>query len=116
MNYTLNEDEDYRDFFHRTLKGQINQNEQKIILFLLEIIISEIGSTTYSISLAVKTKEIAFNIVHHDKAIKDNIISIIDNLVDFLRYRHLTKNSHKLIMRINRTKAQRSNYIIIKKL
>jgi len=98
MVYTLseNENENYWDFVQRSLKGQISEDDLQILLFLLEIIFTEITVPHFAISLTVKTEEIGIYIVHHGKAIKNKNVENVKNQVDNLRYRHLTKDSHVL--------------------
>ncbi len=99
MDYTLNEKEDYREFINRALSGKIDQDKLQLFTFLLEIIVTEIGVATYFISLSENTEEVAISIVHHGNAIKKNIIDIIYDQVDYLHYRHYSKDSHTLKIR-----------------
>ncbi len=99
MDYTLNANEDFKDFIHRTLQGKIDQDKLQMFIFLMEMIVTEMGSSAYSVTLHVDDDEVDVSIVHQGRAIKKNIIDIIDDQVDHLHYRHQTKDSHILKLR-----------------
>jgi len=95
MDYLLNKDEDYRDFTNRALKGQIDDKKLQLFIILLEIIVTEIGTAAYSIVITVKPKEITIHIIHQGNAIKNNILAIIDDQVDYLHYYHQAHDTNK---------------------
>ena len=101
IEYRLTKDEDYRDFLSRTLKGQVDKKSYQLFIILLELIITEVKESTYSLTLTLKTKEIDLTISHKGNGIKDSILNIIDDQVDYLRYRRLAKDSHQLKIRKN---------------
>lgn len=99
MDYTLNANEDFKDFIHRTLQGKIDQDKLQMFIFLMEMIVTEMGSSAYSVTLHVEDDEVNVSISHQGRAIKKNIIDIIYDQVDHLYYRHKTKDSHLLKLR-----------------
>ena len=100
--YTLLQNESCMGFLHRALVGQVNANTIKKIDILLEIIIPEISNSDYSVTLCHRIGEININISHSGKAIKDDIMGIIEDQVDRLRYRHMSKDHH--ILKISKNK------------
>ncbi len=115
-NITLNENEDYRDFVCRTLKGKVEEDFQEFFIFLLGMIITEVGTPAYSVSLTVRSKEITLSISHRGNPIRDNIISIINNQVDSLRYRYLSKTGYMLKIRKKIKENQKVNCLIFSQL
>jgi len=116
MEYKLTESEYYRDYVHLALEGKVDEEEEKQILFLLEIIVTGIATATYTISISVNAKEIVISIVHHGKAIDDNIISIIEEQVDHISYRHQAKDKHELKIRKKKREKRKVNYFIFRQI
>ncbi|MCR4583686.1 MAG: hypothetical protein K5764_09085 [Prevotella sp.] len=102
MDYILDKGEDYKDFTNRTLKGQVDDKELQLFNILLEIIVSEIGTATYSIIITVNPKEIITHIIHRGKTIKKIMLAIIDHQVDYLYYHQQNKDSHILTLKTKR--------------
>ncbi len=102
MDFTPNENESYKDFIYRSLKGQIDEKELKLIVVLAEIIVTELRKSPYTMSISTKPEEITICFAHKGKAIKENIINIIDNQVDYLHYYHESKDDHILRIRIRK--------------
>ncbi len=96
MDYTINKDETCRGFMYRALQGKTEDDNINLITFLLEMIVSEIKENAYSIFLNVNSEEVTITVEHHGKAIKNNILDIINDQMDYLHYQHQTKDSHKL--------------------
>ncbi len=94
--YTLNEGEDYRAFMDRALKGTTDNEVHQLLVVLLELIITGMKDAAYTVTLHATTEKIAITIVHNGNAIKSTIIDIVDDQVDYLYYRHKTKDSHIL--------------------
>jgi len=116
MKYTCNKDGDYQDFVHRVLDGQIDEDMQKQILYLLRIMVTEIGTATYSINITIKGRQITIILNHHGKKIEDNIIKIISDQVDCLCYRRLLKGNHILKIRKKIWESQKLNCLIFSRL
>ena len=98
MEYIQTNNEDFRDFLCRTLKNQTDARSLQLFTVLLEIIVSEIKNRDYKLSVNCSPQEIIITISHHGKAIIDSILRIIDDQVDRIRYRHITKDHHVLKM------------------
>jgi len=94
--YTLNEGEDYRDFMDRALEGTSDKEMHQLLIVLLELIITGMKDATYSITLHATTEKIDITITHNGNAIKSTIIDIVDDQVDYLYYRHQSKDCHIL--------------------
>lgn len=96
MEYTLTNNEDFRDFLCKALKKQTDANSFQLFTVLLEIVVSEIKDRDYKLSVNCSPQEIIITIAHHGKAIIDSILRIVDDQVDRLRYRHITRDLHEL--------------------
>ncbi len=96
MEYILEDNESYRDFIHRALQGKTSEDNLQLFVVLLEMVIPEINLSTYTISCSCEAAEISLTIHHSGKAIKKNMINIIDDQVDYLLYQHASKDSHIL--------------------
>ena len=94
--YILQQNESCMGFLQRSLGGQVNANTIKMIDILLEIIVPEIGDLDYTLTLCCHAEEIDIVISHSGKAINGDIIGIVKDQVDRLRYFHLSKNRHTL--------------------
>ncbi len=94
--YTIYEDETCSDVICQSLEGLVDDVYQKPLMILLEMIVTEIRITPYNICVDVKSGKIAIRISHQGQAIKNDIIALIDDQVDYLYYQHLTKRSHIL--------------------
>jgi len=99
MIYTLSQNENYKDFLCRTLEGQVSSEQLQLFVFLLELIVSEECVTTYSVILIFDAGEVTIEFTHQGRAIKKNIIDIIDDQVDYLHYQHKTKADYILKFR-----------------
>ena len=97
--YTFLQNESCMGFLQRTLGGKVNANIIKEIDILLEIIIPEISDSDYSLTISHQAAEIGITISHSGKAIKEDLMGIVDDRVDSLRYRHLSKDRHTLKIR-----------------
>ena len=94
--YILQQDESCMDFLRRALAGQVNAKTIKMMDVLLEIIITEMSDSDHSLTLRREVGGIDIIISHSGKAIKDDMMGIIEDQVDRLHYRHLSKDSHTL--------------------
>ncbi len=99
MIYTLTENEDYKDFVNRALKGLVVDDLLSIFVFVLEVVATEKTVVECSMSVDKKAEEISVEIVHHGNAIKKNILDIIDDQVDYIHYSNQSKDSHRLKVR-----------------
>ncbi len=95
MDYVLGNDEHYKDFLQRALQGKIDDKKLRLFTILLELIITEVKSSTYDMTLTVNEKEIAITINHQGSKINNNLMDIIDDQVDYLHYQH-KKDNHTL--------------------
>lgn len=98
VEFVLERNESCRGFLQRSLDERVNADKVQLFTILLEIIIPEVRESDFSLSLNRHADGIDITITHHGKAIKDNILDLVDDQVDSLRYRHLTKDHHVLIL------------------
>ncbi len=110
MKYTIAVSEDYKDFIERVLSGKISEDKMQMFVFLMEVIVTEIIEARYSISIDVEFDEVSVSINHNGHALKKNILDIIYDQVDYLHYRHQSKDSHTLIIRKHLTVINDSNF------
>ncbi len=101
MEYILKDNEPCKDFIHRALQGKTSEDNLQLFVVLLEMIISEINLSAYTISCSCEAEGITFSINHCGKSIKKNLINIIDDQVDYLHYQHVRKDKHFLKLKKN---------------
>lgn len=98
MEYTLNEGKDYNDFLHRVLNGKVDEDVLQLLVILVEMIVTELKNSNYSLSIVLNGKVVRMTIAHQGNAVNDSILNIVDDQVDHLYYRHDSKKSHVLVL------------------
>lgn len=104
--YILHQNESCKGFLQRALGGQVSADTIKMTDILLEMIIPEI-SAGYSLTLCHQVGEIDIVISHGGKAVKADILDIVKDQVDRLRYRHSNKDRH--ILKISKIISEEIN-------
>ena len=84
------------DFLHRVLQGQASDDMIQLLAIVLELVITELQGRDFTLGLAPKPQEIDVAIAHDGRAIKKELMQIIDAQVNRLRYQHLAEDRHVL--------------------
>lgn len=95
--HTSSDSEDYKEFLEKTLANQ-PEALQQLATFIMEIVVSELKKQTYSLTITLSPKLITFTLNHSGKAFNDSIVTILSDLIDDLKYNHLARDRHELIM------------------
>ena len=95
-NYTLQDGQDYADFIYHSLHGQASEETIQLLTVVLELVITELQGSKSVLNLALKPQEIEITIAHDGRAIKQDLMQIIDDQVSRLHYLHLAKDRHIL--------------------
>lgn len=99
IEYIKDVGEDYRDFLCQTLKGQVEEEIIQKFTMLLEMVVTEINDSDYALSVIIKSQSVDVTVIHHGHTIKNRVIDIIEEQVDYKRYRHQSNDCHILTMR-----------------
>lgn len=101
MEYILNENEDFKDFVNRALRGCVVDDLLRMLIFILEIVATEKIIVKCSISIVENADYVTMEIGHQGNALKKNILDIIDDQVDYIYYSE--KNKKQYVLKIRKT-------------
>ncbi len=95
-------EESFNHFIKRIADARVDKETINKVGIIAELAVTELHEQPYEVSADLSDEELVIRIVHKGKALRKDIIMLLNDFMDIISYHALSSDKHKLIMKKKR--------------